>query len=623
MKLQFEPSASGQLEGINDAGIETFAGDHLGSLAREQGQNSMDAREDGAKYVDICYELMSVPKADLPGAKELKSTLEKIKDFWSGEREDKKTHKIVDRALRLLEKKEVPVLRISDRNTTGLRGSDKDMVGDWFSLTKSTGVSLKGEGKLGSFGIGKNVFWANSRLRLVYFSTHDIDDKWAFQGVAKWAAHRLNKKQISRAVGFCGTDVGFSPIRGKKNIPNPFVPDGVGTDIYLAGFEGSARWDSDLIEAFAKNFFVAFNRDKLRVRIGEHELSKGNVGAVIDGLAEKDPSLKNYWDALVSKEAKEFVETFPRLGKVTVRLLVRENANKGIAMFRGTGMMIFEKRHFRTPLQFAGVCICDSGKGNEFLRRLEPPSHTAWEPERNEDDTSGAREEISSLYMWLRDCVNALSPAAASDSLDVPELEKFLPDDDEETPLDKPSGRKEGDPNAEAQLLEGRTRREKPERDQTRDEDQEETESSGEGDGEAGGEENGDGDGGTPNDSDGGDDGGGGGADAGEEPVPVQVRYRIFRRPGSEPIYVMRAEVPQKGKYSMAVSAVGDDGVADPVRPTASVQRHTDGTARALSPGPHMRVEGIEALKGGPVSVELEIPSRVPLSLTVRFFQHG
>ena len=152
MKLQFEPSTSGQLEGINDAGIETFAGDHLGSLAREQGQNSMDARAPGAKFVDIGYELISVPKADLPGARELKATLGKIKEFWSGEREDKKAHKIVDRALRILDEKEIPVLRISDRNTTGLRGSDKDMVGDWFSLTKSTGVSLKGEGKLGSFG---------------------------------------------------------------------------------------------------------------------------------------------------------------------------------------------------------------------------------------------------------------------------------------------------------------------------------------------------------------------------------------------------------------------------------------------------------------------------------------
>lgn len=77
MKLQFEPSTSGQLEGINDAGIETFAGDHLGSLAREQGQNSMDARADGPKYVDIRYELLSVPRAELPGAKELKSALEK------------------------------------------------------------------------------------------------------------------------------------------------------------------------------------------------------------------------------------------------------------------------------------------------------------------------------------------------------------------------------------------------------------------------------------------------------------------------------------------------------------------------------------------------------------------
>jgi hypothetical protein len=95
VKLKFEISTSGQLEGINDAGIETFSGDHLGSLAREQGQNSMDAKAPKARGpVDVVYKLQRVKTSELPGAKELRAALTKIRDFWSEDgREDKKAQK--------------------------------------------------------------------------------------------------------------------------------------------------------------------------------------------------------------------------------------------------------------------------------------------------------------------------------------------------------------------------------------------------------------------------------------------------------------------------------------------------------------------------------------------------
>jgi hypothetical protein len=634
--LEFERSTSGQVEGINDAGVETFAGSHLESLAREQGQNSMDARASGAKGpVDVRYTLLQVPAPELPGSAALQVALKKIREFWSQTGlEDKKAQRAADRALKMLGQKLVPVLRISDRNTTGLRGSDKEMSGDWFSLTKSSGVSLKGEGKLGSFGIGKNVFWANSRLRMVYFSTHDTDDLWAFQGVAKWASHSLDKKTISRAVGFCGAENGFAPIRGKKSIPKIFQPDGNGTDIYVAGFDGGEKWRSRLITAFAENFFVAFHNDLLRVRLEEHEISKANIGSLIETMGQigrASVNLKNYYDALVLGEAKQFVKDFERLGTVKLKLLVRDGASKSIAMFRATGMLIFEKKHFRTPMQFAGVCICDNQKGNEFLRRLEPPSHNAWEPERNDEDASGASAEIQNLYKWLRDCVNELSPAATAESLDVPELEKFLPDEDEEdekpASVDAPRGNREGDPSPVELTLEGRTHQDRT--DPLAPSSTEEfIEAVGDDDGDTGGSEDGTGEGeeydglGEQRKESEDNPGEQGGGEA-EEPTPIPVQYRIFRRPGAEPVYLMRAELPSTGKYSLLVAAYGDDGNADLVHPEGATQKLPGGRHNMLVVEPNSRVTGVEMSKAGPATIEVRIPSRVPLSLNARFFLHG
>jgi hypothetical protein len=635
MKLEFERSNSGQAEGINDAGIETFAGSHLESLAREQCQNSMDARAPRAKGpVDVRYSLMEVPLDDLPGSAELKNALGKIKVFWNEPgRQDKKALTAANRALKILSQEDIPVLRISDRNTTGLRGSDLEMSGDWYSLTKSSGVSLKGEGKLGSFGIGKNVFWANSRLRMVYFATHDIDDLWAFQGVAKWASHRLSAKNITRAIGFCGEDKDFAPLIGKKSIPRSFQPDGIGTDIYVAGFDTHSSWQSRLIRAFAENFFVAFHDNLLRVDIEGKVIKKSNIGALVDTLANMpaaNSNLKNYHDALVSSDARDFEYNSERLGPVKLRLLLREGASKSIAMFRATGMMIFEKKHFRTPMQFAGVCICDNKKGNEFLRRLEPPSHNAWEPERYDEDPASANNEIQNLYKWLRDCVNTLSPAATVEALDVPELEKFLPDDSDEDERNERAehaeGDREGDPSPIEVTLDGRQRREQPDiQYEHQSSEMEDVPGDNEGEKEGLGE-------GTQFGGDGGSDGYGdeesdtlppeGGSGTTPEPVPVPVQYRIFRQPGGEPIYLMRAELPTKGSYSVLVVAIGDDGTADLIRPDSATQRIADGAKRELTVDPGARLDGIEVARAGPVTLEVRITSMIPLSLSARFFRY-
>lgn len=617
--LRFVQSMDGSLEGINDAGIETFAGKRLASLAREQAQNSLDAKNPKAKGpVEVEYQLFALDRAHFPGADDLAAAIDASLKYWSEPvRRHSKTLGILQKAKRMLARDQIKMLRISDRNTTGLLGSDKVEQGDWYSLTKASGVSLKGEDALGSFGIGKNVFWLNSALRTVFFVTQDLKKKDAFQGVTKLVSHpivnRGKQVGITRSVGFYGVCDGFQPIRERNKIPKPFRVDGVGTDIFLAGFEPFEDWEKGLIAAFAQNFFAAFHQDLLRVRIGQHEISAATIAPIIEGLAGKDGEgfreLRDYFDCMKSREAKEFVKDLPNIGRAKLRLLLREGAKKRIAMFRATGMMIFEQAHFRTPLEFAGVCICDDPAGNKFLRKLEPPSHDAWEWERNEEEPAAAREAVNALRSWLRKCVQELYPEAEAGAIDVPDLERYLPDEEEEEPLDAPSGEAEGDPVPnEEKILDGKFRKAREPGAQTYADD-----GMGDDEGDAGGKDQ--------NEGEGGDKGSKGGDSGGE--TEISVPLRIFMDPASDSRYLIVGELPERGRYAIYLFAYGDDGRRDTIQIEKPRKRTAERKWSAIPRKGASALGPIVAEGKTAVQIEFKLPSGMPLTLGTRVTKYA
>jgi hypothetical protein len=617
--FRFVESLDRSLEGINDAGIETFAGSRLASLAREQAQNSLDAKNsDASGPVGVEYKLIAINRTDLPGADELSESIDRAISYWSeGVREHKKTIQILRKAKRTLAKERINMLRISDRNTTGLRDSDKAEQGDWFSLTKASGVSLKGDDALGSFGIGKNVFWLNSALRTVFFSTLDLKDKRAFQGVTKLVSHPLDnrkgRRRLSRSIGFYGITKDYLPIRSKSDIPKFFRVREVGTDIFLAGFDPEDDWEQRLIEAFAENFFAAFHSDILRVRIGEHEISTATIAPIIDGLYRDDPqtfeNLRDYFDCLTSAEAKEFEKTLPQIGKAKLRLIVREGAHKQIAMFRATGMKIFEQGHFRTPIEFAGVCICDDYEGNKFLRALEPPSHDEWEPERDEEDRKAAKAAIMALKIWLRECVQSLYPDVDDGTIDIPDLERYLPDEEEEEPLESPRGEAEGDPTPEGEkVLEGRAKKSRRHGDEATGED-------------GSGEEDGDWEGGEESDGDGGDRGSKGGPGITE--TELEVPLRIFMDPESDSRYLVHGEFPETGRYAIYLYALGDDGRRDPVEIERPRVRGADKKWASIPRKGANALGPISVPEKSSLQIEFKVPSRIPLTFATKVTKYA
>ena len=163
-ELKFPVLSGGRPTGVNSSGIATFKGDPAQSLAREWAQNAIDAYHKTFP-IEMDFELKQFPIKDLPGFGELKEAVESCSRYWPGKKQEQH---FCDQVLGKFDDR-IPVLIISDRGTTGLRGQDDDKSGQWFGLVEGTETSVGGEDRGGSFGIGKNAAFAASYFQTAYF----------------------------------------------------------------------------------------------------------------------------------------------------------------------------------------------------------------------------------------------------------------------------------------------------------------------------------------------------------------------------------------------------------------------------------------------------------------------
>ncbi len=121
-KWIFPDNGSGEIKGFNDAIIETFNDNPLKSLAREICQNSLDAALTNGVIVE--FKTFELEKNNFPAQKELEEVFTKCLDF-AQDLSNPKTRNFFTNAIDVISGKRICFLRISDFNTTGLRGSNK------------------------------------------------------------------------------------------------------------------------------------------------------------------------------------------------------------------------------------------------------------------------------------------------------------------------------------------------------------------------------------------------------------------------------------------------------------------------------------------------------------------
>lgn len=95
----FPHNGYGQVRGVSDAGIETFTGTEIQSLAREICQNSLDAAVEGSNAtVRVDFEQYRIPSSGIPGYEQYASKIKKAYDYWS-KKNSEKTIKVLTKAL--------------------------------------------------------------------------------------------------------------------------------------------------------------------------------------------------------------------------------------------------------------------------------------------------------------------------------------------------------------------------------------------------------------------------------------------------------------------------------------------------------------------------------------------
>lgn len=441
----FPSNSGGSFDGFNDSGIETFAGNPFGNLTREILQNSLDAAADknDAVTVDaVTVEFVagSISKNDFPGVEEFEGTIEKCVRSARNIQKDEKAIKFFEDARKVLGKKTINYLKISDTGTTGLAGNR------WDAITKQRGVSAKDDSTAGgSYGIGKHASFAVSKLRTVFYSSYDIANgavqKMA-QGKAILMSHDLNGKSQSQGTGFYGIKDNCEPIEG-NGVPKFLTRKEPGTTVFIPGFSAENGWERKLVATVLVNFFYAISTKKLCVRVRTDSgsvpiiIDSKNLDSKFDEYAIQNEVRKSgrYYNAW--RKEKCIYKELRKLGLCKLWISIDgdeqdDGDEKSVAILRKTGMIITSSlqglRRWVGYSDFAAICICVSKKGNELLRQMENPQHNTFESDRLGNSKKYGDDSINELTKWIRAEVKKLATVKTSDSVILDEFAEFFPD---------------------------------------------------------------------------------------------------------------------------------------------------------------------------------------------------
>lgn len=434
----FPSNDNGCVNGVSEAGIETFRGDVFKSLAKEICQNSLDARLDDNKPVRIEFYLSNIDIQDIPDFERLQEVFILSKKYWE---DNKKANAFYKKAVEILMSKKIRLLRISDFNTTGITGSREKKSSNWIDLVKSSGVSNKTGTAGGSYGIGKNAPFASSELRIVYYRTLDKDNIRAYQGVAKlasfeeerldkdniWGSLSKKKKKImTQGIGFYGNIENNLPVFEDFSLDN-FKRTEIGTDLYILGFVKDDDWKNEMIKSVLSSYLLSIYNGDLEIIIENILINKTNLEDLVQEYA--DDLTKDYYQVLCSPNTVHKEKEFAGLGNITLDILIGKDLNKRkVLMARGNGMKIFDKNRISSTMQFAGICILKDRKVDEYFRSMETQQHDKWEPNRH-DNKKEAEKIIKELYKFIKDEIKDLGRNTILDEMDAVGASEYLPDE--------------------------------------------------------------------------------------------------------------------------------------------------------------------------------------------------
>ena len=452
-KWCFSPLGTGDKVGVNNAGIGIFKKQPYIGLAKEILQNVIDAKDkDVEGPAKAVFEVIYVSKSELPDAARLSYVIKQCYEYYHDGDDGVKMGLLKRAAEEFLDRDQlVPVLKISDYNTVGLTGARKEKGSNWTGLVREISATNKGNGKSGSFGVGKFAPFNFSGIRTIIYSTFNKEGETALQGKTILTTFRDNDGKLKQNVGLFGLveDEDCKAVYDASNAPDVFRRTECGTDLFVLGFRDDSEWMEQVAVSVLEYFFYTIYMGDLEVSIidGEKkiEITKNELPALMNIYAdychrkEIEFSAPAFWELLNDKSGltKHYVEDFEKKGEVELYLLVDPDlSEKRILEMRTAGMKITEDTAFRIGAYFRGIFIA-TGRGsksdkpedniNSFLRKCENQAHDTWSKDEYEDHAKEADAIIRKIHAWILDKVKEGMPEVETDETEGYGLSDLLP----------------------------------------------------------------------------------------------------------------------------------------------------------------------------------------------------
>ena len=438
---RFVSNQNSTINGINDAGIETFTANMNRSLVRETIQNSLDATLPGFNGpTRVEFSLFQLPTKDIPDVVRFKSVIQMCRDSNAGEPD---ARNFFDRAVNILSKSTITVLRISDYNTIGLEGSDTCTKGTaWSRLVKENGSSNKGQNSGGSFGIGKSAAFACSDFRTVFYSSLNRQGQLSNFGVARLVSFNDPALGWTTGIGYYSDDERFVAMNELPTFDSRHVRKASGTDIYILGMHQDVDYKETFIKTVLLNFMVSIIKGKLEVVVQDQCINKDTLIHYMSKLnpyeSEDIRSLLNYYHILTSPnpeiikiplDCNIYGKDYGFMdGECTLYLKEGEGFNRKILITRNAGMRLFEQDRISGSIEFSGVLIIDGENMNSVFKAMEVPSHDAWEPGRCRENQKFYENAFRDLKRYLKNQVIESFSQKSQSAIDAFGANNFLPD---------------------------------------------------------------------------------------------------------------------------------------------------------------------------------------------------
>ena len=432
--LQWYFPEGGSNVGFNIAGLRHFVGDT--GLFREVVQNSLDARHPDEDLVIVELERMTLPVEDLDGKGLLAALKRCLKSKWLNTDEGREQF---SEAVRVISEKTIPVLSITDVNTTGASAeSEPSDVSKWEGLTDSEGIAVgKGAMSGGSYGLGKHAPFSATPLRTVLYSTCYTDNNGGVQrrfiGRAMLVTHKnVDGYKLSHN-GYLGN--GREPLSDDQ-VPDQFRMKTPGTRVLIPGWDWSSTsgwgWDVGALDVITEHYFYAVLHGSLGVTI-EQKGGRGKglscdtldsstlrpggaVYRLLEQIHRTPRKRKTLRYVTVSTQKPIATRYIPDVGDVDLRIDVDlESGRRDLALVRHPGVKITDiagnmgVANPRIPYGWqnftAVVSITPRDRSDWVVRDCESPTHDTIDVGRagSRARQQKARNALREMGEWIRD----------------------------------------------------------------------------------------------------------------------------------------------------------------------------------------------------------------------------